>query len=290
MSDSQDLHPLTSLGHTVRRSLDGEFGTTPLRFADFVQTDAKATSSENSSPTQLSVFSGTNGSYPDSPLPIMPEYDPLKVGDRNKQGLRRSLEQRTDSDGDSEMGHPSNVPRVAGRSLSLPRDPPTSFSLGRGEGSVFRDRSDMLVDQRVYTPSNGHSNRSTFDTRLFNLRGSPPSPDILSTYMTFANMPKNDSNMPGSSFVTDTTPMHSTSDPFVPPNDSSTFSSLSTLSPDPLFNSDFDVSFDMRSSAGQESFLPLLPGDTEAWRTIIQDSRFFGLPGEPDESERNTPK
>ena len=290
MTDNQGFHPLTSLGHTVRRSLDGEFGTSPLRFADFVQTDAKATPSENSSPTQLSVFSGTSGSYPDSSLSIMPEYDPSKAGGRNKQGSRRSLDQRTDSDGDSEMGHPTDVPRVAGRSLSLPRDPPTLFSLGRGEGSVFRDRSDMHVDQYGSASSNGISNRNTSDNHLFNMRGSPPSPDILSTYTTFASMPKNDSNMPGSSFVTDTTPMHSISDPFVPPNDPSTFSSLSTLSPGPLFNSDFDVSFDMRSSAGQESVLPLLPGDMEAWRTIIQDSRFFGLPGEPSESERNTPK
>ncbi|KAH8110513.1 hypothetical protein DFH11DRAFT_1547404 [Phellopilus nigrolimitatus] len=55
---------------------------------------------------------------------------------------------------------------------------------------------------------------------------------------------------------------------------SSVDGSLSPQGPSAASNADFDVSFDMRAAA-QESLLPLLPQDMEAWRTILQDSRFF---------------
>ena len=40
----------------------------------------------------------------------------------------------------------------------------------------------------------------------------------------------------------------------------------------------------MRSSTGDESVLPMLPDDMEAWRSLFQDSRFFGIVGNASET------
>ena len=54
------------------------------------------------------------------------------------------------------------------------------------------------------------------------------------------------------------------------------FDSLSTLPPESFFDTDFDVSYNMRSSTGDESILPLISEDLAPCRTILEDSRFFG--------------
>ncbi|KAL5487656.1 hypothetical protein ACEPAI_5764 [Sanghuangporus weigelae] len=55
------------------------------------------------------------------------------------------------------------------------------------------------------------------------------------------------------------------------------FDSLPDFSLESLLNTDFDVSFNMRSSTGDENILPLISDDLEPCRTILQDSRFFGI-------------
>ncbi|KAL5501529.1 hypothetical protein ACEPAH_8789 [Sanghuangporus vaninii] len=62
-------------------------------------------------------------------------------------------------------------------------------------------------------------------------------------------------------------------DPFDSPF---TFDSLSTLPTESFFDTDFDVSYNMRSSTGDESILPLMSEDLAPCRTILEDSRFFG--------------
>ncbi|KAL5524585.1 hypothetical protein ACEPAF_9725 [Sanghuangporus sanghuang] len=62
-------------------------------------------------------------------------------------------------------------------------------------------------------------------------------------------------------------------DPFGSPF---TFDSLSTLPTESFFDTDFDVSCNMRSSTGDESILPLMSEDLAPCRTILEDSRFFG--------------
>ncbi|KAL5527775.1 hypothetical protein ACEPAG_6576 [Sanghuangporus baumii] len=59
-----------------------------------------------------------------------------------------------------------------------------------------------------------------------------------------------------------------------PPMD---FDSLPDFSLESLLNTDFDVSFNMRSSTGDENILPLISDDLAPCRTILQDSRFFGI-------------
>ncbi|OCB85402.1 hypothetical protein A7U60_g7410 [Sanghuangporus baumii] len=55
------------------------------------------------------------------------------------------------------------------------------------------------------------------------------------------------------------------------------FDSFPDFSLESFLNTDFDVSFDMRSSTGDENILPLISDDLEPCRTILQDSRFFGI-------------
>ncbi|KAL5482658.1 hypothetical protein ACEPAI_9252 [Sanghuangporus weigelae] len=62
-------------------------------------------------------------------------------------------------------------------------------------------------------------------------------------------------------------------DPFDSPF---SFDSLSTFPTGSFFDTDFDVSYNMRSSTGDESILPLISEDLAPCRTILEDSRFFG--------------
>ena len=48
----------------------------------------------------------------------------------------------------------------------------------------------------------------------------------------------------------------------------------------PLFNMDFDVSFDMRAAVGQEGSTPIMAQDLEAWDAILQDDLFRPVDGQ----------
>ncbi|KAL5504537.1 hypothetical protein ACEPAH_7198 [Sanghuangporus vaninii] len=293
VTKSQASHALASLGRMNERHLEGGFSTTPTRNNNFVHTDLQTMPSGSSHPTQFPV---PFPAYPNPTASTTPStmhgYEPHKsnnYGDQSENRLRQTAEQKTDSDADSEMGRSSDVSISAHRSHSDPRESSMSFSAGGDEANVSNAQSHMQVDQHSYAPTNGNSDGHPFNARAFGLQDSPAGPDVLNTYTTLSDLPT-DSNMSGVNFTNETVQTQSSPDTYPLSSDPYAFNPASNLSPDTFFNSDFDVSFDMRSSTGQESFLPLLPGDLEAWRTIIQDSRFFGISGETTESERGTPK
>ncbi|KAL5483077.1 hypothetical protein ACEPAI_8306 [Sanghuangporus weigelae] len=293
VAKSQASHALASLGRMGERSFEGGFDTTPTRNNNLVHSGLQTMPSGSSHPTQFSVpFSAYPKHAAFTTPSTMSEYEPQKsnnYGGQSENGLRRTAEQKTDSGADSEMGHSNDVSTSACHSVSDSQEASMSFSLGGDEASASSAQSHMQVDQHLYAPMNGNSDDHPFNAHAFELQGSPVGPNVLNTYTTFSDLPT-DSGMLGVNFTTETEQTQSTSDAYPLSSDPYAFNSASNLSPETFFDSDFDVSFDMRSSTGQESFLPLLPGDLEAWRTIIQDSQFFGLPEEITESERGTPK
>ncbi|KAL5512538.1 hypothetical protein ACEPAG_3191 [Sanghuangporus baumii] len=296
VAKSQASHALASLGRMGERSFEGGFDTTPSHSNNLVHSGLQTMPSGNPHPVQFSVpFSGINGPYTKhaaSTTPsIMPGYEPQKStthGGQSENRHRLSTEQKTDSDADLEMGRSNDVSTSARHSFSGSREATMPFSLGADEASASSAQSHMQVDQHLYAPMNAISDDHPFNARAHELQGSPASPDVLNAYTTFSDLSA-DSSMSGMNF-TETAQTQSTSDAYPISSDPYAFDFASDLSPGSFFNSDFDVSFDMRSSTGQENFIPLLPRDLEAWRTIIQDSRFFGLPRETTESERGTPK
>ncbi|OCB91784.1 hypothetical protein A7U60_g956 [Sanghuangporus baumii] len=273
VTKNQASHALSSLGRMNEGSFEGGISTTSTRNNNFVHSGLQTMPSGSSHPTQFSVpFSA----YPKhtastTATPSMPGYEPPKsnnYGGQSENRLRQTAEQKTDSDADSEMRRSSDVSTSARRPLSDPRESSMSFSLGGSEASGSNAQSHMQVDQHLYAPMNGNLDGHPFNARAFGLQGSPAGPDVLNTYTTLSDLPT-DSNMSGVNFTTETVQTQSTPDAYPLSSDPFAFDSASNLSPETFFNSDFDVSFDMRSSTGQESFLPLLPGDLEAWRAII---------------------
>lgn len=173
--------------------------------------------------------------------------------------------------------------------------------------SAFTSGSLMQVDQTTYNPTN--LREQAFSPSQFSSIRSPSGLDVFSAFTNFPDMlvdnvgPSNSASP--STFPPAQPPTHvqPRQNPTVQPRQptfgdplvydtSASFPFPNTvnlppfprLSPQSAFTSDFDVSFDMRSSTGEESVLPMLPEDMEAWRSLFQDSRFFGIVGNASET------
>ena len=152
-----------------------------------------------------------------------------------------------------------------------------------GVGSPHDLRFEPRLDQTAFTF--GSPSDQLFNPELFDFPG-PSTGDAFGGYPSFSDLMNEGTNTGANTApVGDSLKLEATSPPFY--GDPFLFNSPS---PGQFFTSDFDVSYDMRSSSGQESVLPLLPQDMEAWRTILQDSRFFGITGESSESDKDTPR
>lgn len=136
----------------------------------------------------------------------------------------------------------------------------------------------------------GETADDPFNPDLFDFSGSSTGglTDVFDFNASFSDLLGDGDNMPGPSLspTDDYSGGQSASDIPTFSNDPFLFTSPS---PRDFHTSDFDVSFDMRASSGQESVLPLLPQDMDAWRTILQDSRFFGIVGESAEGDKGMP-
>ncbi|KAL5527974.1 hypothetical protein ACEPAG_6775 [Sanghuangporus baumii] len=253
-SNSQEFNSTATLGRMVKKSFDGEFGTAPAILQNLGHHSrlSTTTQSDTSSAPQSSMpFTGVSATY-------------VKQGATSSQlttlpgsSLANDDVYRMETDTDSFHA----VAAEPGREHNLEKE-----SVGGSPGN------------------------QPFNSDLFDFPGSSSgaNSDVFSKYTTFSDM-LGDGSLPGPSSGTigDTSELQATPDVPTFHGDPYLFNSPS---PGRFFTSDFDVSFDMRASSGQESVLPLLPQDMEAWRTILQDSRFFGFSGENTDSEMGTPR
>ncbi|KAL5487469.1 hypothetical protein ACEPAI_5577 [Sanghuangporus weigelae] len=264
-NNGQEFDSTATLGRLVKKSFDGEFGTAPailqnLRHESGLSTTAQ---SNTSSASQSSMpFTGVSAAYArqsdtSSPLTTLPG-----------RSLANDDVYRMETDTDSFH----TVAVESGQEHNFEMESVGASFDGRSDGHVFEGGS----------PGN-----QAFNSNLFGSSVGGNS-DVFSTYTTFSDL-LGDGSLPGPSSGTigDASELQPTSDAPTFHGDPFLFN---TPSPGRFFTSDFDVSFDMRASCGQESVLPLLPQDMEAWRTILQDSRFFGFTGENTDSERGTPR
>ncbi|OCB87167.1 hypothetical protein A7U60_g5682 [Sanghuangporus baumii] len=265
-SYAQDFNSTATLGRLVKKSFDGEFGTAPAILQNLGRHPGLSTTAQSntSSASQSSMpFTGVSGAYArqgdtSSPLSTLPH-----------RNLANDDVYHMETDTDSFHA----VAVESGQEHSFEKESVGNPSDGRTDAHVAES---------------GSSGNQLFNSDPFDFSGSSigANSDVFSTYTTFSDS-LGDGSLPGpsSGTVDDASKLQSDAptfrgDPFL----------FNTPSPGRFFTSDFDVSFDMRASSGQESVLPLLPQDMEAWRTILQDSRFFGFTGENTDSEKGTPR
>ncbi|KAL5507683.1 hypothetical protein ACEPAH_5301 [Sanghuangporus vaninii] len=267
-SYNQDFNSTATLGRLMKKSFGGEFGTAPAILQNLGHQPGLATTAQlnTSSASQSSMpYDGVSGAYArqgdtSSPLSTLPG-----------RNFANDDVYRMETDTDSFHA----VAVESGQEHNFEKEGAGNSSDGRPDAHVVESGS----------PGN-----QPFNSDLFDFSGSTggANSDVFGTYTTFSDL-LGDGSVPGPSSgpIDDASKLQSTPD--VPTSYGDPFL-LNTPSPGRFFTSDFDVSFDMRASSGQESVLPLLPQDMEAWRTILQDSRFFGFTGENLDSEKGTPR
>lgn len=121
----------------------------------------------------------------------------------------------------------------------------------------------MQVDANLYPPM---VQAQGMDERLYNPPQAGPSygDDAFEAFANYMNVDAS---------VSSSDPSY----PFMQPGSHLEQNAYPASLPALFPTSDFDVTFDMRASTGEDNITSMLPQDLEAWRTILHDSRYFGF-------------
>ncbi|THH08783.1 hypothetical protein EW145_g2474 [Phellinidium pouzarii] len=265
----KEFNVIGGMGRLLRKSLEGGFAYMPTRPSDVIGAMAPM----RVPPVSHSTISSTSVALPpSSDVSLSPGgtnmsvFASLPTTETSVFASRRvsgSPSREQERDPDTEINTTTNLYRFddAGKSVKSP----IPFSAGMEGVSSSGASAPSDSSDKQSKPNPGHVHGYTHD---------PNSPTVMSRLSLDSDMdysyagrsgsgPESDAQMEGQ--------MYAPADPY----------SLSAMSPSTVFNTDFDVSYDMRSATGEESLLPLLPQDMEAWRTLLQDPRLFiGLANE----------
>ena len=268
---SQDFNGIESSGHLTKKSFEEGIESTSMNFPSYahrpgLSSSARAgPSSEARLPTLFTETAVPYDGRAAGRSTISPLLNVSIPGDEGPMETDAESSQAVGVKSDMDLGYKIN-----------------------NVGNSSDVQMGASTDQNAFS-CEGERADDPFNPDLFDFSGSSGGlTDVFDFNASFSDVLGDGDNMQGSSLspTDDYSKRQSASDIPTFSNDPFLFTSPS---PRDFHTSDFDVSFDMRASSGQESVLPLLPQDMDAWRTILQDSRFFGIAGESAEGDKGTP-
>ncbi|KAI5115972.1 hypothetical protein M0805_001503 [Coniferiporia weirii] len=303
---SKEFDGVSGMGRLMRKSFGGEFAyrpsdllnmtadaSTPPRSVALSPSSSAAVSPLPSSSTDMSVFTSPSNpkasSYAFSPESRAP---PRTQGGNLDKGVRASA----DAFGDRSAAGQSSG-RASGAAMldegmemetPVPSNANSAFepaqasgdSPENGQGHVSHHAQGPNFPASVGFGVDSDMSFSPFDNAAGGMSDAHPlSMSQFSLYDAGAfagtNFTGTSGSASGSAVQSDSAhadlynQMDMSVDPF------STLEGLSAFSPTAVLNTDFDVSYDMRSAVGQESLLSMLPQEMEAWRTLLEDPRLL---------------